>query len=85
MGVGAQRLLGIQSLDRLGAHGRGDLLSLASLDGHFVSSANAPWPVVTSELGRQKVIASPAHDAAAFLYAFGTLIGNTDMHSESQG
>lgn len=79
--VGVQRFLEIQRFDRVGPDGRCALLSLASLDGQFVGNATAPWPVVTSELARQKVITSQAHDAAAFLYAFGTLIGNTDMHA----
>ena len=79
--VGAQRFLEIQRFDRVGAHGQRALLSLASLDGQFVGNATAPWPVVTSELARQKVITTQAHAAGAFLYAFGTLIGNTDMHA----
>ena len=79
--VGTQRFLEIQRFDRVGAHGRRALLSLASLDGEFVGNASAPWPVVTSALARQKVITAPAHDAAALLHAFGTLIGNSDMHA----
>jgi hypothetical protein len=79
--VGTQRFLEIQRFDRVGAHGRRALLSLASLDGEFVGNASAPWPVVTSALSRQKVITALAHDAAALLHAFGTLIGNTDMHA----
>jgi hypothetical protein len=37
--------------------------------------------VLTSELARQKVITPEAHTRAALLYAFGSLIGNTDMHA----
>jgi hypothetical protein len=37
--------------------------------------------VVTAELARQKVITAQAHAGATLLYAFGTLIGNTDMHA----
>jgi len=55
-------------------------MSLGALDGAFVGNATAPWPVVTAELARQKCISPQAHADAALLYAFGTLIGNTDMH-----
>jgi hypothetical protein len=79
--MGAQRFLELERFDRVAAHGRCAQLSLASLDGEFVGNATAPWPVLTSELARQKVITPEAHAGAALLYAFGTLIGNTDMHA----
>lgn len=79
--IGAQRFLELERFDRVGAHARHALLSLAALDGEFVGSATAPWPVLTAELARQEVITAPAHAGAALLYAFGTLIGNTDMHA----
>jgi hypothetical protein len=79
--IGAQRFLELERFDRVAVHGRCALLSLASLDGEFVGNAAAPWPVLTSELARQKVITPEAQARAALLYAFGTLIGNTDMHA----
>lgn len=79
--IGTQRFLELERFDRVGVHGRCALLSLASLDGEFTGNATAPWPVLTSELARQKVITPEAHASAALLYAFGTLIGNTDMHA----
>ncbi len=79
--VGAQRFLELDRFDRVGVRGRHALMSLASLDGEFVGNATAPWPVVTSELARQKTITAKAHAGAALLYAFGTLIGNTEMHA----
>ena len=79
--VGAQRFLELDRFDRVGLHGRRALLSLACLDGEFVGKASAPWPVVASALAGQKAITAAASASAAFLYAFGTLIGNTDMHA----
>jgi hypothetical protein len=79
--LGPQRFLEVERFDRVGAHGRHALLSLACLDGEFVGKAAAPWPVVTMELARQAVITVQAHAGAALQYAFGTLIGNTDMHA----
>jgi hypothetical protein len=77
---GDQRFLELERFDRIGAHGRHALISLASLDGEFVGNATAPWPVLTAELAMQEVITTQAHSNATLLYAFGTLIGNTDMH-----
>ena len=79
--VGTQRFLELERFDRAGADGRHALLSLASLDGEFVGNATAPWPVLTSELARQQAITGQAHADVALLYAFGTLIGNSDMHT----
>lgn len=78
---GGQRFLELERFDRVGPYGRRELMSLASLDGEFVARATAPWPVVTSELAKLAVITSQAHAAVQLLYAFGILIGNTDMHS----
>ncbi|MEI8157922.1 MAG: type II toxin-antitoxin system HipA family toxin YjjJ [Burkholderiales bacterium] len=79
--VGAQRFLELERFDRIGTHGRRTLLSLASMDGEFVGNTTGPWPVVTADLSRQKVITLQAHAGATLLYAFGTLIGNSDMHA----
>lgn len=79
--VGGQRFLELERFDRVGTHGRHALLSLAALDGEFVGQATEPWPVVTAALLKQQVITAQAHAGAALLYAFGTLIGNTDMHA----
>jgi hypothetical protein len=79
--VAAQRFLELERFDRVGTHGRHALLSLASLDGEFVGSASAPWPVVAAELARQQTITKQAYAGVTLLYAFGTLIGNTDMHA----
>jgi hypothetical protein len=78
---GEQRFLELLRFDRVGPHGRRALLSLACLDGEFVGNAAAPWPVLTSELAKQKAISPQAHADASLLYAFGTMIGNTDMHA----
>jgi hypothetical protein len=51
------------------------------LDGEFVGNATAPWPVITARLAQGGVITPEAHARAALLFAFGTLIGNTDMHA----
>lgn len=77
----SQRFLQIQRFDRIGEHGRRALFSLAALDAEFVGKGNASWPVITQYLAAQKVITAEAAQGAQLLYAFGKLIGNTDMHN----
>lgn len=76
-----QRFLEVERFDRVGAIGRRALHSLAALDAEFVGSAHSGWPVVTRQLAKEGVIRADAHDGAALLWAFGTLIGNSDMHT----
>lgn len=75
-----QRFLEVERFDRVGDRGRCGLFSLASLDAEFTAKAPAPWPVQTAALLAEKRITAAAHAGSALLYAFGTLIGNTDMH-----
>ena len=77
----SQRFLQVQRFDRIGEYGRRALFSLAALDAEFVGKANASWPVITQQLAAQKVITKEAAQSAQLLYAFGKLIGNTDMHN----
>lgn len=75
-----QRFLEIRRFDRFGARGRLGLHSLTALALEFVGKGNAGWPEITRELARQgRIDADSAHQAAR-LWAFGHLIGNTDMH-----
>jgi hypothetical protein len=54
---------------------------LSSVDAEFVGDARSPWPPLATTLAAQGVISAEAAAGAALLYAFGTLIGNTDMHN----
>lgn len=78
---GGQRFLEVERFDRVGERGRRALLSLASLDDEFVGQRTAPWPVVVTALARAGQVREDAVRGAALLHAFGTLIGNTDMHA----
>ena len=70
----------MQRFDRLGARGRRALHSFAALDAEFVGSGGN-WPVIARALWKEGVITPQAFDKVCLLWAFGTLIGNTDMHS----
>lgn len=78
--VGAQRFLEVERFDRIGESGRHGVFSLAALDAEFVGVGAAPWPNVVARLAATKIVQPEASTTAALLYAFGTLIGNTDMH-----
>ncbi|MEY8689282.1 MAG: type II toxin-antitoxin system HipA family toxin YjjJ [Leptothrix sp. (in: b-proteobacteria)] len=75
-----QRFLQVERFDRAGPLGRCALLSLASLDAEFTGAAPAPWPAIVARLTDAGHVAPEATAGAALLYAFGVLIGNTDMH-----
>jgi hypothetical protein len=75
-----QRFLEVERFDRTGALGRRGLFSLAALEAHFVGDASAAWPVLAQRLATDGHVTAESAATAALLYAFGTLIGNTDMH-----
>lgn len=75
-----QRFLQVQRFDRVGPLGRRALHSLAALDAEFVGSAGR-WPDLAQALGQIKCIDAAAVQGAALLWAYGYLIGNTDMHA----
>ncbi|MBU3738810.1 MAG: type II toxin-antitoxin system HipA family toxin YjjJ [Rhodoferax sp.] len=77
---GSQRFLEVERFDRVGPRGRCSLYSLAAMDAEFTGLARSAWPVVTAALSSAGHIDPQAHEGASLLYAFGTLIGNTDMH-----
>ena len=75
-----QRFLEVVRFDRVGRLGRRGMHSLAALDAAFVGSGNGSWPTITHALAAERRVDSAAFEGAALLWAFGTLIGNTDMH-----
>jgi hypothetical protein len=76
-----QRFLEVERFDRIGSLGRRGLISLAALDAEFVGAGAANWPVIAGRLVAGRQIRLEAAAGAEFLWAFGALIGNTDMHS----
>ncbi|WP_291993823.1 type II toxin-antitoxin system HipA family toxin YjjJ [Candidatus Accumulibacter sp. ACC003] len=70
-----QRFLEVERFDRIGDLGRRALISLTALDAEF-----AGWPIVADRLAVGGQIRREAAERANLLWAFGTLIGNSDMH-----
>ncbi|MEQ1560043.1 MAG: hypothetical protein ABL933_14045 [Methyloglobulus sp.] len=55
--------------------------SLSALGAEFAGLGTGGWPVITRILAKDRQIHLEAADGANFLWAFGTLIGNSDMHN----
>ena len=77
---GQQRFLEVERFDRIGPHGRRGLISLSAMDAEFIGLGRGGWPAMTARLLAERHITGQAHETAGLLHAFGTLIGNTDMH-----
>ncbi len=75
-----QRFLMIHRFDRVTLLGRRGLFSLSTLDAEFVGLGTGGWHIATKRLLQAQVITAEAFHSASLLYAFGRLIGNTDMH-----
>ncbi len=78
---GGQRFLEVERFDRIGSLGRRALHSLSALDAEFAGLGTGGWPVITRILADDRQIHQEAADSANILWAFGTLIGNSDMHN----
>ncbi len=79
--LGDQRFLEVERFDRIGNLGRRALISLAALDAEFVGMGTGGWPSIARRLATDSQIRLEAADSANLLWAFGTLIGNSDMHN----
>ena len=78
---GGQRFLEVPRFDRVGQLGRVGVFSLRALDAQFVGEVSAPWPSLVSRLVADGHVQADAIAGSARFWAFGTLIGNTDMHA----
>ena len=76
-----QRFLEVARFDRVGSLGRRALHSLAALDAEFVGAGTSSWPLIARRLVDAGHTVPQAAEDAALLWAFGTLIGNSDMHN----
>ncbi len=68
-----------QRFDRSGEYGRMPMLSLQSVDAEF-TGLGSDWPRVMFALARRDLVSWQHVYDADFLWAFGRLINNTDMH-----
>ncbi len=76
-----QRFLEVERFDRVGPLGRRGVFSLAALDAEFVGAGTGTWPGIATRLAASREIRPEAVQCTELLWAFGVLIGNTDMHN----
>ncbi len=75
-----RRFLETPRYDRVGARGRRGVVSLRALHGAFSGPDTTAWPVAAAHLHARGLIDDAALRSVRLRHAFGTLIGNTDMH-----
>lgn len=77
--TGGRLFLESQRFDRSGEHGRSSMISLQYIDAEFSGEGNS-WPQTMNQLHNLGMVSEQDCSAATFLWAFGLLINNTDMH-----
>ena len=75
-----QYFLEVPRFDRNPNGGRSGMVSLSAIDNAFVGQADANWSVIAAHLLKQGYITPETDAQIQRLYAFGRLIGNSDMH-----
>lgn len=78
--AGGRRFLEIPRFDRIGAGGRRGVVSLEALAASLIGMLTRDWLEAAAELQRRGWIDRDSLVVIQRLYAFGELIGNTDMH-----
>ena len=79
---GDQRFLEIPRFDRVGERGRVGMFSLHALQAQFVGGQpSARWPSLVAKLAASGEVNKEAIAETALRWAFGRLIGNSDMHN----
>lgn len=69
-----------QRFDRSGEYGRMSMLSLQFVDAEFTGLGSTTWPQVMRALLRKQLVSWAHVYDAEFLWNFGRLINNSDMH-----
>ncbi|MBU1193291.1 MAG: type II toxin-antitoxin system HipA family toxin YjjJ [Proteobacteria bacterium] len=77
---GERLFLETRRFDRMGEYGRTTMISLQAIDAEFVG-LGTNWPQMIKALFKQKFISEQDVLNTEFLWHFGRLINNTDMHS----
>ncbi|MBK8161793.1 MAG: type II toxin-antitoxin system HipA family toxin YjjJ [Gammaproteobacteria bacterium] len=72
--------LEVTRFDRVHAHGRRPVVTLASADAEF-AGVGLHWPTIARELVAQRRLTSDDAERINRAHAFGLLIANTDMHN----
>lgn len=77
---GDQRFLVAERFDRVGERGRIAMISLEVMYAQFVGQGRSLWPEIARLLYEDRRITKDSVAQVQTLWAFGSLIGNSDMH-----
>lgn len=69
-----------ERIDRVGEFGRRFVVPLSALDGAFYGQADTPWRQAADRLEKDCLFSNLDADNLRWLWWFGNLIGNDDMH-----
>jgi hypothetical protein len=74
-----------QRFDRIGFEGKRHVVSIDALHDEFVGGSRRHWVHTCEQLALKKMLPAETLSQVATIYAFGQLIGNTDMHFGNLG
>ncbi|MFO1447915.1 MAG: type II toxin-antitoxin system HipA family toxin YjjJ [Opitutaceae bacterium] len=80
-----RRFLEVERFDRLGAVGRRSVLSLGGLEDAWVTGTSSDWVGASAHLSREGWTSEADARTLRWVWCFGALIGNTDMHRGNLG
>ena len=83
--VGGRRFLEVERFDRQGAAGRRGVLSLGALEDAFLEHSSSDWVAAAAGLEQENWIAPEDARTLRWIWCFGDLIANTDMHRANAG
>jgi hypothetical protein len=78
--AGGRRFLEVERFDRINAIGRRGMISLGTLEDAFLAQPSADWSAATTMLEQEGWISAAEARSLRWLWCFGDLIANTDMH-----
>lgn len=78
--AGGRRFLEVERFDRINASGRRGIISLGSLEDAFLAQPSADWSAAASMLEGEGWISAAEARSLRWIWCFGDLIANTDMH-----
>lgn len=78
--LGDRTFLESVRFDRIGDFGRRFVVPLSALDGAFYGAADTPWRQAADRLEKDRLLSNEDADRLRWLWWFGNLIGNDDMH-----
>jgi serine/threonine protein kinase HipA of HipAB toxin-antitoxin module len=83
--AGGRRFLEVERFDRAGAAGRRGVLTLSAIENAFLERSSADWTAAAAMLEQAHWIAQDEARTLRWVWCFGDLIANTDMHGANVG